>query len=262
MSIIIPFIKESPRWLASKHRNADALKSLAWIRKRSEDSPLVQMELAEIVAAVEEDEAAMAGRSWTAEVRKRGNPARFFIAFVMFVCQQWSGQNSINYYAPTIFNSIGIQGTKAGLLASGVYGLVKIVATAAFILFGIERFGRKKWFAYGGFAMGLLLLLIGAVFHTHIPNAKATSPSGASIGMAVLIYLFVIPYCFSWGPMCWVYCSEIFTTRNRAYGLAVAGELLSGQSSTRFAMLSKPFLSPLKPARSGSTTLRSLVPLR
>lgn len=77
---------------------------------------------------------------------------------------RWSGQNSINYYAPTIFNSIGIQGTKAGLLASGVYGLVKIVATAGFILFGIERFGRKKWFVYGGLGMGILLFMVGAVF--------------------------------------------------------------------------------------------------
>lgn len=161
----------------------------------------MQMELAEIVAAVEEDEAAVAGRSWKSEVTARGNPARFFIAFVMFTCQQWSGQNSINYYAPTIFQSIGITGTTTGLLASGVYGLVKIVATTVFILVGVERAGRKKWFTYGALSMGILLFMIGAVFATHIPDPKATSPSGASIGMAFLIYIFVIPYCGSWGPM-------------------------------------------------------------
>jgi hypothetical protein len=33
------------------------------------------------------------------------------------------------------------------------------------------------------------------------PNPKAASPSGASIGMATCIYLFVIPYCFSVGPV-------------------------------------------------------------
>ncbi len=64
--------------------------------------------------------------------------------------------------------------------------------------------------------MGIFLFLIGAVFITHVPNPKATSPSGASIAMAVLIYLFVIPYCFSWGVMCWVICAEIFNTRSRA----------------------------------------------
>lgn len=40
---------------------------------------------------------------------------------------------------PTIFRSIGITGTNTGLLASGIYGIVKIVATAAFIWWGIER---------------------------------------------------------------------------------------------------------------------------
>lgn len=39
---------------------------------------------------------------------------------------------------------------------------------------------------------------------------------------AVLIYLFVIPYCFSWGGLVWVYISELFNTRTRAYGIAFA----------------------------------------
>lgn len=80
------------------------------------------------------------------------------IAFGMFFLQQWAGQNSISYYAPTIFKSIGLKGTSVGLLASGIvrpalvsfpplscsssialpislssllqYGIVKIVATS------------------------------------------------------------------------------------------------------------------------------------
>jgi len=222
MMLIIPFMKESPRWLASKGRNAEALKNLAWVRLRPEDDYRVQSELAEIVAAVDAEKEAMAGASWTKEVTKKGKPKRFIIAIVMFICQQWSGQNSINYYAPEIFNSIGITGTKASLLASGVYGLVKIVATALFMIFGVERAGRKKYFFFGALGMGTFLFMIGAVFNTHQPDPKATTASGASIGMAVLIYLFVIPYCFSWGGLVWVYISELFDTRSRSYGIAFA----------------------------------------
>lgn len=41
--------------------------------------------------------------------------------------QQWTGTNSINYYAPQIFKQIGLAGSSSSLLAVGVYGIVKIV---------------------------------------------------------------------------------------------------------------------------------------
>ena len=188
MFAILPFIKESPRWLASKNRNAEALKNLAWVRNMSPDDSRVQAEFSEIVAAVEEEKAATAGASWVSEIRAKGNPKRFIIAMLMFVCQQWSGQNSINYYAPDIFKSIGITGSSASLLASGVYGLVKIVATALFMIFGVERAGRKKYFFFGALGMGLCLMMIGAIFKSHppkVPKEGETLPVPPSgIGMA------------------------------------------------------------------------------
>ena len=81
MICLLPFLKESPRWLATKHRDELALKNLAWIRKTSENDPDTQAEFAEIVAAVEEEEAVVGGRSWK-EVFAPGNRIRFFIAFV------------------------------------------------------------------------------------------------------------------------------------------------------------------------------------
>lgn len=53
------------------------------------------------------------------------------------------GTNSINYYAPQIFQSIGLKGQSAGLFATGVYGIVKIVCTALGLMFATEQIGRK-----------------------------------------------------------------------------------------------------------------------
>jgi hypothetical protein len=39
--------------------------------------------------------------------------------------------------------------------------------------------------------------------------------------MAV-IYLYVIAYSMSWGPLAWVYIGEIFPTRIRDYGMAIS----------------------------------------
>lgn len=101
------------------------------------------------------------------------------------------------------------------------YGIVKIVATSIFVAVGIEKFGRSKSLGYGGAFMSMFLWvgykvfldillesaysflhskIIAAIFLTHIPDPNATSASPASIAMAAMIYCFVIPYCFSWGP--------------------------------------------------------------
>src|ERR1700761_328910 len=45
--------------------------------------------------------------------------------------------------------------------------------------------------------------------------------SSASIAMVVMIYLYVIGYSASWGPIPWVYLSEIFPTRLRSYGVGM-----------------------------------------
>ncbi|KAG5729230.1 putative quinate permease [Termitomyces sp. T112] len=40
--------------------------------------------------------------------------------------------------------------------------------------------------------------------------------------MAALLYLYVCFYSIGWGPLPWIYAAEIFSTRTRHYGLAVA----------------------------------------
>lgn len=54
-----------------------------------------------------------------------------------------TGTNSINYYAPQIFKQIGLTGPSAGLFATGVYGIVKIVVTAIGLMAFTEQLGRK-----------------------------------------------------------------------------------------------------------------------
>lgn len=121
----------------------------------------------------------------------------------------WLTTEGISYYAPVIFKAIGIHGSSTSLLASGVYGIVKIVATSIFIAFGVERFGRKKPLLLGVAMMSGFLWIIGAIFASHPPSTDPDAPvSSASVAMAVMIYFYVIPYCFSVGPLPWVYCAE------------------------------------------------------
>lgn len=103
------------------------------------------------------------------------------------------------------------------------------------------------FFCYSALGMGTFLFMIGAVFNTHQPDPKATTASGASIGMAVLIYLFVIPYCFSWGGLVWVYISELFDTRSRSYGIAFANASQVGLLSRRESLFHRPLTNSCLP---------------
>jgi len=219
MFILLFFCKESPRWLARHGQEERSLTNLAWFRKLPIDDPRVGDEFTEILATVKEERES---KGALRECLRRGHWIRFAIAFTMFTLQQWSGQNSIGYYAPQVFTSIGINSTNASLFASGIYGLVKVIATTIFLFVGIEQFGRKKSLMAGAFLMGMFFFILGGLFKAHPPDASSPHVSNASIAMAVMIYLYVIPYCFSWGPVPWVYCSEIFSNNLRSYGVAWA----------------------------------------
>jgi hypothetical protein len=78
------------------------------------------------------------------------------------------------------------------------------------------------------------MFIIGAVLATHPPNPKNPQVSQASIAMVALIYLYVIGYSASWGPTPWVFVSEIFPTRLRAYGVGLAGEYSSPHARNIF----------------------------
>ena len=117
MALGLLTVKESPRWLASKGRDAQAVKNLADLRRLTVDHPIIREEMAEIEAAIKEEREARNGLGLREAFFGKGNLIRFVIAIVIFILQQWSGQNSVNYYAPQIFQSVSASDCLWGLLS-------------------------------------------------------------------------------------------------------------------------------------------------
>ncbi|KAF5554633.1 quinate permease [Fusarium mexicanum] len=221
MLIGLCFLKESPRWLMKKGRYQEALRALAYIRNVAETDTEVVKEMAEIRVAIEEELTLSEGVKWR-ECLSPGNRYRFFVAFVIMMCQQFSGTNSIGYYAPQIFQTVGVSSTHTSLFATGVYGTIKVISTGIFLFIGIDKWGRRNSLLGGALWMGSVMLIIGAVLATNAPDTNSNKVSSASVAMIALIYLYVIGYSASWGPTPWVYVSEIFPTRLREYGVGLA----------------------------------------
>ena len=66
--------------------------------------------------------------------------------------QQWTGINAILYYAPTIFSDLGLSSNTVSLLATGVVGIVMLLATIP-TLFYIDKLGRKPILTVGAIGM-------------------------------------------------------------------------------------------------------------
>lgn len=178
--------------------------------------------MAEIDTAIEEERISRKNFGVKEAFLGKGNLIRFFVAFIIFFLQQFCGQNSVGYYAPTIFQSIGYTGTSVSLLASGIYGVMKVIATAFFVFFAVESLGRKLSLFISAMGMGILFFIVGALLKSFPPDPKASEPSQASRAMAAMLYIYVCFYSLGWGPLPWVYSSDIFPTKTRHYGLAIA----------------------------------------
>lgn len=211
MFIGLFFLRESPRWLMKQDRQDEALESLAYIRNEPITSELVRREMAEIRASLEEESAATQGVTWK-ECLQKSNRRRILFAFMLMLCQQFTGTNSIGYYAPEIFQTVGLSKTNSSLFATGIYGTVKVVATGLFLIIGIDRWGRKNSLIGGGVWMASMMFIIGAVLATNPPDTNSSQVSHASIAMVCMIYFYVIGYSASWGPTPWVYLSEVSGT--------------------------------------------------
>jgi SP family sugar:H+ symporter-like MFS transporter len=187
------FMNESPRWLVEKNRITDAAKALARVRGKPADDPEVIQELDEIIQDFNGHEK----MPLMAQIRAAGSSKKMFyrtsFGIILMFWQQWTGTNSINYYAPQIFKQIGLVGKSSGLFAVGIYGVVKIVMTAIGLMAFTEQLGRKWSLIIGSVGQAFSMYYIGVNSAVHPPNGVLDSNSIFAI---VCVYLFVVFYSF------------------------------------------------------------------
>ncbi|RDW76088.1 sugar transporter-2 [Coleophoma crateriformis] len=214
-------ICESPRWLAKKGRWDEAASTLAHLRGAAVGDLEIIEELAEMRAQLDEEVAQTNGRS-IKEMFTPKNFQRLLWGLTVALFAMWCGHNAILYYGPSVFKQIGYTSQNAALLASGVFTCLKFASTIIFIAGGVNIFKRKTMLGTGAFFMGAFLFALGAILKS-FPPTKPGNGSGSSSAQAMmaLIYLFVVAYSLSWGPLQWVYMGEIFPMRLRDYGMAM-----------------------------------------
>jgi sugar porter (SP) family MFS transporter len=229
---------ESPRWLVSQSREEEALKELTVLRRLPASSAAVQTEYLEILgqykfqAELEKEERggaeegsgwkyslALAWHQWSFLFKSAANRRRLAVGALVMFFQQWSGINAVLFYAPSIFQGLGFTGTTTSLLATGVVGIVMLIATVPTVIY-LDRVGRKPTLIAGALVMGACHIIIAGLSGKY--QDSWSSHKSAGWVACVFVWIFAMAFAMSFGPVAWVLCSEIFPLRARSKGLSIA----------------------------------------
>jgi len=133
-----------------------------------------------------------------------------FIGCMLSVFQQIIGINAVLYFAPRIFESMGVSDN---MLFTVIMGIINISFTLVAV-FTVEKLGRKPLLISGSIGMAIGAL---GVALSNVVTMPAIVP-------VISIMVYSACFMFSWGPICWVYIAELFpnTIRSQATALAVA----------------------------------------
>jgi SP family xylose:H+ symportor-like MFS transporter len=194
-------VPESPRWLVMRGQIEAARRLL----KRSAEPSEVEPMLAEL-ANSEPDE----------------KPAPLFafgvrvvlVGIALSVFQQLVGVNTVLYYGPKIFESMGYY-MDAAFLGILIACMVNLMFTMVVVLL-VDKIGRKPLLLFGGIIMGISMLALGSLFH---------SGNTGLLGL-VAICFYLAGFAVSFGPVVWIMLSEIYPApiRGQAMSLAVASQ--------------------------------------
>lgn len=217
---------ESPRWLARGDHFEAAEKILAQIRGLPAEHEYVRREMGDIRAQVEERSTnKMSKKQQFKKLFQKGVRNRMGIGMALMFLQSFTGVNIITYYAPRIFESLGIPGTSLKLFSTGFYGISKTLGMVLFTFWVVEKVGRRKGLIWGA-ALGCIpMWYIGGYVMEADPAAAAAAGvvnrDGWGYLAIVCVYINAIIICATWQGITWTYASEIFPLDIRMLCVAI-----------------------------------------
>ena len=200
--LLLFFVPKSPRWLALKGNNEEALIVLTKIHGQEQASK----EILEIQDSF--------------KTSNDGSKVNYFskiilgiilIGTTLSILQQFTGINAVMYYGADIFEKALGFGKEDILLQQILLAFVNLVFTFV-AMFTVDKFGRKPLIYIGSLGMIVGFLLLGI------------SLQQQSVGFISLlgVLIFIGSFALSMGPVVWVLLSEMFPNKIRSVAMSIA----------------------------------------
>jgi SP family xylose:H+ symportor-like MFS transporter len=195
-------VPKSPRWLALKGRNDEAIKVLARIHGPEQ----AKIESENILNALGEKSRRLKMSDFTKLAL-----VIITIGTVFSMLQQFTGINAVMYYGADIFEKALGFGKDDILMQQVLLAFVNLVFTFV-AMFTIDKLGRKPLLYIGSIGMLVGFLLLGITLQQN------------AVGILSLIgvLVFIASFALSMGPVVWVLLSEMFPNKIRSVAMSIA----------------------------------------
>ncbi|UKZ50460.1 hypothetical protein TrVGV298_004723 [Trichoderma virens] len=217
--VLLPFQPESPRWHIKRHGDIDAAKSA--LRKIRDTEQEVEDEVLAIREALEYEKEAISN-NYTALFKDPSIRKRLYLAFIINIGQQLSGQGTLNTYSTAIYKKVWTSTQTINLInaLNATFGILFTLNAT----WTADRFGRRWLFIIGGIGMGVCMLLVPIIGQT-TPDLNGTKSKPVGISIVFLLFLFIFFYKPSWGATTWIWTSEIFSMNVRAQAIGMCSQM-------------------------------------
>ena len=207
MFILVLTIPKTPRFLMLKKKEDKARKVLEKTLNSEEE---INFELKEIKESLAQDAKIKTSGGWKM-LGKSFFKRVLLLGIIVMALQQLTGINTVIYYSGNIFKAAGMANPAVGTI---LVGIINVLATIIALVL-IDKFGRKKLLFSGYGVMFVTLAIIGSLF--------LAMPLGTfgQIVMVVAVLVFIVGFAYSWGPIAWVLCAELFPLEGRDFGMTI-----------------------------------------
>lgn len=199
------FLPESPRWLVSQRKTAQAEQVL---RKLRQNETEIQNELHAIQASLAKTEG-----HWR-ELFSKKHWLPTLIAVLIAIFNQLTGINSFLQYAPLILKEAGLGSNVLSMMGSAGIGILNFICTIVAILL-IDTVGRRPLLITGLIGVMIAEFFLGLV--GFLPVSLFAQGVLSLIGLLAFILFFAIGP----GVVVWLAISELFPTQVRGKGVAL-----------------------------------------